>query len=161
MLALRKKQSGLSLVESMISLLVISIGLLGIASLQINAMRLNSSSYWHSQAIMAAHNMADRIRANEVEINNYIGINTFTGTYNQDCQANPCTTSQMLIADATDWVTILSSLPSGGGIIRAPDSDQLNIVVFWDDEGTGASGTACGNNPTVDLACYTITMRIL
>lgn len=155
-----KNQRGLSLIESMVSLLVISIGLLGIASLQINAMKLNSSSYWHSQAIMAGHNMADRIRANNIEINNYIGIDTINN-YSQDCKANSCVASAMRIADAEDWKDLLTTIPSGRGIVRAPVAGQLEVVVFWDDEGTGASGTACSNDPAADLACYTITMRIL
>ena len=160
MLSFKASQQGLSLIEAMVSLLVISIGLLGIASLQVNAMKLNSSSYWHSQAIMAAHNMADRVRANSLETNNYIGIDT-NNDYDQDCKANACTASNMRLSDAADWVSLVSTIPSGRGIIRAPVANQMDIVVLWDDDGTGAAGTDCGNNPNVDLACYVISMRIL
>lgn len=156
---IKSSQQGLSLIESMVSLLIISIGLLGIASLQINAMKLNSSAYWHSQAIMAAHNMADRVRANKDETNNYIGIDT-SDDFAQDCLANACTPAQMRLADATDWGDLLTTIPLGRGIIRAPDANQLDIVVLWDDAGTGATGTECGNDPDVDLSCYVITMRI-
>ncbi len=154
------RQSGFSLIEAMVSLLVISIGLLGIASLQINAMKLNSSAYWQSQAIMIAHDMADRIRANSSEINNYINIDT-ANTYEQNCTANACNTAAMRVADAADWSNLVGNLPSGRGIIRAPVGGQLDIVVLWDEDGTGATGTACGNDSSVDLACYVITMRIL
>ena len=64
MLIKHHHQRGLSLVESMIALLVISIGLLGIASLQITAMKLNNSALHHSQSVWIAYNIADRIRAN-------------------------------------------------------------------------------------------------
>ena len=55
----------------MVALLVISIGLLGIAALQITAMNQNPSSLNHSQAVWIAYNMSDRIRANLPEFANY------------------------------------------------------------------------------------------
>jgi type IV pilus assembly protein PilV len=153
-----KFQHGVSLIESMIALLVISVGLLGIAALQISSVSLNSSAYWHSQAVLYAHNMADRIRANEVKIKDYIGIDTKTA-YTQNCKTAECNTEEMRLADAADWSKQVSSLPSGRGIIRSEaGSNQLDVVVLWDDEGTGATGTKCSNKPKVDLTCYTITM---
>jgi len=155
-----KHQTGLSLIESMVALLVISIGLLGIAALQLNSLKQNSSAFWHSQAVLIAHDMADRVRANRVEAANYIGIDT-RNEYNQDCMGTPCNTDQMRLADATDWAAGLTLIPAGRGIIRAPVADQLDIVVMWDDEGTGATGTACGTDPKEDLTCYTVTMSSL
>ena len=76
MLAKKHFQQGVTLVESMIALLVISIGLLGIASLQITAMSQNASSLNHSQAVWYAYNMSDRIRANKGVFANYDGIDT-------------------------------------------------------------------------------------
>ncbi|MBC8212031.1 MAG: type IV pilus modification protein PilV [Gammaproteobacteria bacterium] len=155
-----KRQSGLTLIESMVALLVISVGLLGIAALQINSLKQNSSAFWHSQAVLMAHDMADRVRANRAEIVNYVGIDT-QSNYSQDCMGSPCNTDQMRLSDAADWTAMLTLIPSGRGIIRAPVADQMDIVVMWDDEGTGATGTACGNNPQVDLTCYTVTMSSL
>lgn len=157
---LNSKQSGLSLIESMVSLLIISVGLLGIAALQISSVKQNNSAYWHSQAVLAAHNMADRMRANQVVIDDYLNIDT-ENSYSQDCISQSCNTEQMRIADATDWSDLVSLLPSGRGIVRQPVANQLDIVVMWDDEGTGASGTNCGSDPDVDLTCYTVTMRLL
>ncbi len=154
------KQSGVTLLESMIALLIISIGLLGIAALQINAMKQNSSAYWHTQAVLSAHNMADRIRANKIELDDYDNIDT-SGNYDQDCINAACTSAEMVNADATDWKALVENLPSGKGIIRSPENDQLDIIVMWDDEGTGALGENCGADPEVDLSCYTITMSTL
>ena len=76
MLKPRTIQQGITLVEAMIALLVISVGLLGIASLQLTAMNQNTSSLNHSQAVWYAYNMSDRIRANMDEYDNYDGIDT-------------------------------------------------------------------------------------
>ncbi len=150
-------QRGLSLLEAMIALVIISVGLLGIAALQINALKQNNSAYWHSKAVWIAHDMAERMRANSSVTNDYIGIDTAT-PYAQDCQAAPCTPAQMVVADAADWKAMVETLPSGRGIIRNPVANETEIAVMWDDEGTGANGTNCGNDPDIDLTCYTITL---
>ncbi len=153
-----RNQSGVSLIESMIALLVISIGLLGIAALQVTAMGQNTSALNHSRAVWIANDMADRVRSNVTVFATYGGILT-SGSYSQDCQTNGCTNAQMVTADAEDFATEVGALPAGLGRVTADAAQTtLTIDVMWDDEGTGASGTACGNNPNVDLTCYTVVV---
>ena len=158
MLSKRQGQKGLSLVESMIALLVISVGLLGIASLQITAMNQNASALHHSQAVWIAYNITDRIRANISQFNNYDGIDTSIG-YSGNCEGvgTNCSNAQMLTADAADWQNMVSGLPGGRGIISS-NADGLLVSVMWDDDGTGATGINCGNDPAVDLTCYTLAV---
>ena len=156
MLATKKIQQGVTLVEVMIALLVISVGLLGIASLQITSMSQNTSALHHSQAVWAAYNMSDRIRANSPQFANYNGIDTATG-YVQDCETNTCSNAQMRVADAAAWEAMVETLPGGRGTIVS-NADGLLVTVMWDDDGTGATGTNCGTDPNVDLTCYTLTV---
>ncbi len=153
---LARQQRGVSLLEAMISLLIISIGLLGIATLQITSMKQNASALNHSQAVWLGYNMADRIRSNNSEFVNYAGIDT-SASYSRDCMTAPCNTTQMITADAEEWATQIQNLPGGLGLITG-DATQLNVTVMWDDDGTGATGTNCGNNPATDLTCYTVTL---
>lgn len=157
MLIQRQCQRGLTLVEAMIALLVVSIGLLGIASLQITAMNQNASSLHHSQAVWYAYNMSDRIRANITQFANYDGIDTDANNYTQDCTVSRCSGADMINADAADWETMISNLPGGVGVISNPGNELL-VTVMWDDDGTGANGTACGGDPDVDLTCYTLAV---
>ena len=156
MLTLRQRQRGLTLIESMVALLVISIGLLGIAALQITSMQQNSSALNHSQAVWIGYNMADRIRANNVQFGAYAGIDT-ADDFEQNCETGTCIPQQMVTADAADWKTEVQNLPGGRGII-AGDPTQLTVTVMWDDEGTGAIGTDCGDDPEVDLTCYSVIL---
>jgi type IV pilus assembly protein PilV len=151
-----RHQRGLTLVESMIALLVISIGLLGIAALQITSMKQTSSALNHSQAVWVAYDMADRIRANISQFTNYAGIDTDT-SYSQDCTSGPCNTTQLITSDAEGWAGQVQNLPGGRGLVTG-NATELLIAVMWDDEGTGASGTNCGNNPQDDLTCFTVTL---
>ena len=151
-------QQGVSLIESMVALLVISVGLLGITALQLTAMSQNNSALNHSQAVWMAYNMSDRIRANATQFANYDGIDT-SNNYSQNCTgtANNCSSAQILNADAEDWKTLVETLPGGQGIIGS-NLDGLLVTVMWDDEGTGATGTNCGSDPSVDLTCYTVAV---
>lgn len=157
MLIKQRKQQGLSLIESMIALLVISIGLLGIAALQITSMSQNTSALNHSQAVWLAYNMSDRILANYDEFDNYDGVDT-SNSYSGDCVASACSTGQMLDADAAEWSDMIdNSLPAGRGMVTS-NADGLLVTVMWDDEGTGATGDGCGPDPDVDLTCYTLAI---
>lgn len=150
------RQGGLTIVECLVTLVVISIGLLGIAALQLTSMKQNASALQQSKAVWATYNMADRIRSNGVRFADYTGIDTSTA-YSQDCSNNPCNDSQLVTADAAEWSAKVRELPGGRGrITGAPQ--QLMVTVMWDDEGTGATGTNCSGNAQVDLTCYTITL---
>ncbi len=151
-----RSQQGLTMVESLVALVVISIGLLGIAALQLTSMKQNNSAMQHSKAIWASYNMADRIRSNAIRFADYAGIDTTT-PYTQNCTVSPCNDAQMVTADASDWTDKVRELPGGRGLVNG-DASQLTVIVMWDDEGTGASGTNCSGNAQVDLTCYSITL---
>jgi type IV pilus assembly protein PilV len=155
-LKFHSRQRGLSLVESMIALLVISIGLLGIAALQITSMKQNNSALHHSQAVWAGFDIAERIRANFGEFAGYDGIDTDTG-YSQDCSSG-CSSAQLIDSDAADWTTEVQNLPGGHGIIDSPFANQIRIKVMWDDEGSGVTGTGC-TSAASDLTCYVVTLE--
>jgi len=156
MLMRKNTQRGVTLVEAMIALLVISVGLLGIASLQLTSMNQNASSLHNSQAVWYAYNMSDRIRANPGQFNTYNGEDTASITA-QDCEISPCNTAEMVDADIVDWKAMVETLPGGRGIISS-NADGLLISVMWDDSGTGATLTGCDPNEPADLTCYTLAV---
>jgi len=155
MLTRKRIQQGVTLIEAMIALLVISVGLLGIASLQITAMSQNASSLNHSQAVWMAYTMSDRIRANSDQFNTYNGEDTAASTA-RDCVNFSCSAVDMVEADIADWKTMVENLPNGRGIIGS-NADGLLISVMWDDDG---SQTDLGCDPTdaADLTCYTLAV---
>ncbi|WP_397451322.1 type IV pilus modification protein PilV [Pseudomonas sp. NA-150] len=57
-------QTGVALIEVMITLLILAVGLLGVAMTQLNALKYSDSAMLHSQASFIAYDMLDRIRAN-------------------------------------------------------------------------------------------------
>lgn len=61
----RPAHAGFSLIEVLVALLVLSIGLLGLAMLQIQGFKLIGNSYLRTQATIAANDIIDRMRANK------------------------------------------------------------------------------------------------
>jgi len=126
--------------------------------LQITSMKQNNSALHHSQAVWIGFNMSERIRSNFGAFASYAGIDTDTSP-TQDCHVSTCNNQQLVDGDAADWTTEIQNLPAGRGTITGNVGDtMLTVRVMWDDEGTGASGIACGPDPAVDLTCYMVAI---
>ena len=150
--------AGFTLLEVMVALLIFSIGLLGLAGLQGSSLQNNKTADLRSIAVIAAHDMAERIRANGRDKNQvYDNIATGIPTPATDCISTASCTSPSQIRDWDnyEWQTMLkNSLPSGRGTV-APNADgALVITVMWDEAHTGTLGEKCSGDPSVDLKCY-------
>lgn len=126
-------QKGLSLMESMIAMVVLSVGLLGIAGMQLSALKASNSANYRAIASIKASELADRMRANlgGVYDGDYL-INTAW-----DCNAPPtscvgvsagasCSTAQMAAFDlyqASCVNGITDLLPTGSLSVTCTDAD--------------------------------------
>ena len=151
----RNKQHGFTLLEVMIALLVLSIGLLGLAALQTTGLRSNQMATMRTLATQIAYDMTDRMRANPGGVAQYV-IAT-----NETPADPPVTRADN---DLTEWRTQVVRLP--GGLSRITQSAgppvTHEITVFWDEERKGATlGAGDGNCPPADnseLRCLQLTM---
>ena len=131
--------AGFSLLEALITALVLAVGLLGMAGLQGTALTRNHSSYLRSQAVVTAYDMMDRMRANRVAALAGSYARAYTdSTPTQTC-ASACTGAQMAEADEREWVLYLANaLPSGNGEISVDTAtDIATVKVHWDDTRDG------------------------
>ena len=71
-LSQKYRQSGFSLLEVLIAIVVTSIGLLGLAAMQATGLRNNHSAYHRSQATVLAYDIADRMRSNVSSMLSYV-----------------------------------------------------------------------------------------
>lgn len=125
--------SGFSLIEVLVALLVLSIGLLGLAALQTTGLKLNHQSYERTQAVMQAYDIIDRMRANRSGSDRSInGIYQSVAIGNQpgstDCQSVSCNVSQLAEYDIRQWNAANGALlPEGkGAICRGTFSGDLS-----------------------------------
>lgn len=113
---LLKQQHAYSIIETLTSVFVLSIGLLGLAGMQTAGINYNYSTLLRTQAVMQAYNLAERMQAN-------VG-GAMAGDYNNpsqtahaDCLATVgCTMAQMAQNDFDEWMRLNATLlPSGSG----------------------------------------------
>jgi len=152
--------------EVLIALLILSIGLLGLASLQTNGLRSNQMARMRTTATQLAYDIADRMRANPagVDAQNYVIATSDADPVipsGENCENNTCTTSQMATYDLSQWRGAVGSLPGGtSAIVRTVTGTIIThaITIYWDEYRQGVSGTACGPDPKVDLRCISLTL---
>lgn len=126
------KQSGFTLLEVLVAVLVLAIGLLGLAGLMASTIRNNHSAYQRTQATWLAYDIADRMRVNRAAAlaNAY---DTALGTP-AACVASPVLAGSVAAQDVTDWKTLLAcALPAGDGSIVVAADRTVTVVVRWND----------------------------
>ena len=111
-------QYGSILLEGLITIVVVSMGVLALAVLQAQALNLNGASLLRSKATFLANEMADRARANLPAVVAG-GYNALSGTpANPGCVSTGCTTAQLAQNDYFEWTSSLAAqLPGGTGIV--------------------------------------------
>ena len=106
------RQTGFSTIELLISLVIMSIGVLGMAGLQLVSMQQNRSALLQGEAIMLANDILDRIRANpsstyDVDLDDVPTLTT-------NCVGNSCTESEMAAYDIAQWQCAINSVDVSG-----------------------------------------------
>lgn len=126
-----QRSTGVTLIEILVAILIISFGILGTAGLQMAGLRAALGANQRTTATLLAYDIADRMRANMagVNANNYQG---YTATdQSATCLADVgCTAQQMAQHDTWEWgQAIAAQLPSGIGIVcrdSSPDDGVNN-----------------------------------
>ena len=139
-----KYQTGFGLFEILITIIIVSIGLLGLAAMQATGLKNNESAYRASQASVLAYDIADRMRANMSGINSYLSSSMTPAEAKEkgaveSCKSTVgCTASELAQTDLAEWATALSSdLPSATGTITG-DGTTYSVTLTWDDDHDGA-----------------------
>ena len=139
--------AGFSLVESLVALLVLSIGMLGIAALHVEGLRSARTALTRTNAVTLAADMADRIRANRLGRADYEAVVTSDDT-NANCAPGGagCTTAELARHDKAVWLgAIEAALPGGTGTIDcadpAADPATYTITISWSEVGAATPST--------------------
>lgn len=115
----RMSFTGFSLIEVLVALLVLSIGLLGLAALQTTGLTLNHESYGRTQAVLQAYDIIDRIRANKSDsggaVNStYDSVTLGAAPGTTDCTSTTCTGTRLAEYDIRKWNAANTSLLANG-----------------------------------------------
>lgn len=135
---------GFTLIEVLVSMLILAIGLLGLAGLQMNSLKNNQSAFMRTQATILAYNIADRMRANVTDAS-LLGASTYIQTAptaaaaQAGCTAvaGTCTTAQMAQQDLFEWNTDVEAILPRGNATIAINGTTFTVTIQWDDERDG------------------------
>lgn len=141
----RLRAKGFSLLEVLISVAILSIGLLGLAGLQATTLRHNHSAYLRSQANLLVYDIVDRMRANRsIALNgNYnLALDADPATPEKDCTKAECEAAELAAYDLNNWIqNLAAALPAGDGEISQPAAatpGAITVTVQWDETWTRA-----------------------
>lgn len=157
-----QRQSGFTLVEVLVSALLLAIGMVGLAGLQAASLKNNQSSFMRSQVTALAYDLADRMRANVpgANANAYAPANAAVAI---SCTTTAgCSPQQMAQNDIAEWnaaITTylplgqgwvcLDSTPNDGTSAAVPQCDgagtQFTIKIWWDDDRDGVINLTAAN----------------
>lgn len=124
------QQTGVSMIEVLVAIMILSVGLLGLAGLQSAGLTHNQSANSRSSASMLAYGLLDSMRANKVVAEG--------GAYDIGLGVTPAggstMTSQDTSQDVNNWLNELAmALPDGTGAIVTDASGKVTITIQWDD----------------------------
>lgn len=139
------------------AILLLSVGLLGVAGLQISGLRYQQGAYMRGQATSLLYDMADRMRINPQGVGassyNAITINTTTSGWQSslpadpDCAANNCTPANQAALDTRQWGLALGQLPRAVGTVTRTGL-IFTLTITWQDLDSNAEAPA---NQTASL----------
>ena len=170
-----KRENGASLVEVAIAILVLSIGAIGLASLQINAKRAGFEAMQRTEASALAMDIFERMRANPSVLDDYVtaGVGDAARTWSGVAEPtppcatdpnDPCTPAQLAARDLWEWERALNGATTSneaGGLVRPTGCVSLDAVggrlvtveIAWEgfdvlknDDAGGGCGTGSYNS---------------
>jgi len=137
---IHRRQRGISIIESLVALVVISVGMLGIAGLYLSSLQASRAAKMRSAAVELVGSLADRIRANRDAAAEYDTSKYGGAPATQSCDTVRCSAAALAQDDLARWLTDLKAgLPGGTAVTgtvvvtdRArPLSDNYLITVTW------------------------------
>lgn len=150
--AAARRQHGISLIESLVAIVIMALGILGILGVQMRTLTDTSTTVRRAQAIRLIEDLSERMR---VSPNALLSIKDYESGYDEkgsamtasDCANTACTPAQQAKYDLKQWkTTVEQTLPGGlASIFLAPGETvdtnrrQLGVIIAWREnerEGT-------------------------
>ncbi len=123
-----RKQRGFTLIEILVAVVIMAVGLLGIAGLQVVSMQQNRSALLRAQALQLGEDILDRIRANPAASYDGVALTDAPDSNPEDCLNAVCTPAQMAAYDIAQWKCSINSTAPDDTVYAGCDAAELNIA---------------------------------
>lgn len=155
----QSKQHGIAMIEALIALLVLALGVLGLARLQVSVLTESRNTNARAMAVQLAADLSERMQSNAVIRRANPAINPYVTDWGvppvavRNCLAANCSGDELAAFDLVAWkLNLQSLLPNGDAQVFRSDTDQnqFGVLLGWTD--FDAKNEALANDD--DLALY-------
>ena len=133
-LKLQQTENGFSLIEVLVTLLILAIGLLSIAAMQLKGLQYNHDAYMRSQVNVLAYDIADRMRLNRANVANYVSNYTVPVNMPTGCVV---ATGANAANDLACWrLQLFNTIPPGSVAdvaVNAGNPNMFDVTISWSD----------------------------
>lgn len=128
-------QTGAGMIEVLVAIVILSIGLLGLAGLQTAGLKSNQSAGFRSTASMLAYSILDSMRANRVVAGEGGYNHSFSEDVSSEIETETAAGAEAAVpGDVQAWLNELAlRLPAGSGTIDIDADNKVTITIQWDD----------------------------
>lgn len=153
--AAQRRQSGISLIESLVAIVVMALGILGILGVQMRTLTDTSTTVRRAQAIRLIEDLSERMKTNPSALANLNAyVSNFAAAPSVGTCATGCNQAQLAAYDLAVWKRgVRENLPLGKASIFVPPAEsalpagqgrQLGVMIAWRenerDTSTGTGG---------------------
>lgn len=174
MLSNNTHQKGISLVESLVAIVVMALGILGVLGVQMRTLADTQSGVRRAQAIRLVEDLSERIKVNPSGLSN---MGSYTAAWALalpaapavNCQTTACSSANLATFDRNLWLAnVRSTMPLGDASIffvadepAAGNRRQLGVMISWREneraDGAGDNTYMAGLTPsstgTANVSC--------
>jgi type IV pilus assembly protein PilV len=156
-----RRQRGDTMIEVLVTIIIIAVGVLGTAALQVTTLRNLSTSHSASVAAIVADDFSERMRANPIAALNNKYRHSQAPTTQENCVTNACTPDQLADYDQQIWWEEMSAvLPAAQADVRLVDGTTFSVTVYWDEDRSGSTGKQCPPTKKNHLDCFQLNVTI-
>lgn len=154
----RVVQRGISMVEVLVAMVVLSFGLLGAATLQGRGLQSSHDAYLYSQASALAYEMAERSRVNSGQSYNS-GFGAVPGV--QNCNGSNCTAATIAAYDLYEWkqLAVKARLPDADAAVSTVVGPPRVVTIQLRWRGRGPGTCDANGGAGTEYSCLTLIIR--
>jgi type IV pilus assembly protein PilV len=141
------RQAGVTLIEVLVTMVIVAVGLLGLAGLQVRGLAIQKDAHGRAIATQLALDIADRMRSNTGALATYTFTTAYGGSFTPSgaaCSATPCSATQQAQYDFDRWFArvVNEALPGGWARIEPVAGTQAwEVTLMWAETGFRAKLT--------------------
>lgn len=135
-------QRGITLIESLVAIVVMALGILGILGVQMRTLTDTQAGVRRAQAIRLIEDLGERLQNNPDALGN-LSAYTTKPTSSDDCASTACAADKLATYDIKQWrASVSDALPGSDAIVFIPQGGprQLGVLIGWSENRYSQSG---------------------